>query len=99
MKISEIIRQLLDVMDRIEVDQQNDTSVQYHKDRIDDNVGRFNQVKDLVPRGPDMRQHANEPEEAYASVASVTTDAGGDHHHPADIRGEHASMFPNYQAK
>ena len=99
MKISEIIRQLLDVMDRIEVDQQNDTSVQHHKDRIDDNVGRFNQIKDLIPRGPDMRHHANEPEEAYASVASVTTDAGGDHHHPADIRGEHASMFPNYQAK
>lgn len=93
MKVSDIIRQLLNTMDRIEADQE----IQAHKDRANDDVARFNQVKELIPKGPDMRQHANEPEEAYASVAAVTTDAGGGPNapkHPSDIRSSSTSMYP-----
>lgn len=93
MKVSDIIRQLLDTMDRIEQDQET----QAYKDRANDDVARFNQVKDLIPQGPDLRQHANEPEVRYASVASVTTDAGGGPNapkHPSDIRSASTSMYP-----
>lgn len=96
MKISEIIRQLLDVMDRIEADQ----TAQTHKNRADDNIARFNQVKELLPQGADMRAHANQPDEAYASVAAVTTDAGGGVNgpkHPSDIRAVNPSMYPSMQ--
>ena len=84
---------MLNTIDRIEADQE----IQAHKDRTNDDVARFNQVKELLPQGPDMRQHANEPEEKYASVASVTTDAGGGPNapkHPSDIRSASTSMYP-----
>ena len=97
MRISEILRSLVDVIDRIESDQAVEDPNQEYKDRANDDVARFNQVKDLIPSGVDVRVHANEPEEAYASVASVTTDAGGGPNgpkHPSDIRSSSTSMYP-----
>lgn len=77
MRIQEIIRELIDILD--------------YKDRgayTDDDVKRFSQIKDLAAPGED---YSTRPNERYADVKAVTTDAGADSWQgtkdPADIRG------------
>ena len=61
---------------------------------------RIKQIAGLLPTDCHT-EYANEPQEQYASIEAVTTDAGGGVNgpkHPSDIRGEHPSMYPAYQA-
>jgi hypothetical protein len=62
----------------------------------DDELRRFKQILGLV--GDDApEQYSNSPDERVAPVSSVTVDAGGGANspkHPADIRGEHPSLYP-----
>jgi hypothetical protein len=108
MRATEIIRGVLDLIDQVE---QNETSqepvVIAAKTEIDpgnelyDNVSRFKQIIDLVSGDNDPAAFANQPDERVADIDSVTVDAGGGVNgpkHPADIRGEHPSMFPFFQA-
>jgi hypothetical protein len=47
-----------------------------------------------------MSPFSNSPNEKYAGIEAVTTDAGGGMQapkHPSDIRGEHPSMYPGHQ--
>lgn len=107
MRATEIIRGILDLIDQAEQDQQPEpiavvakTEVEPGND-LDDNVRRFKQIVDLVSGQQDPAAFANEPEEKIADIDSVTVDAGGGWNgpkHPADIRGEHPSMFPFFQA-
>jgi hypothetical protein len=108
MRATEIIRGVLDLIDQVE---QNETSQEPvviaakteidPGNELDDNVRRFKQIIDLVSGDNDPAAFANQPDERVADIDSVTVDAGGGVNgpkHPADIRGEHPSMFPFFQA-
>ena len=54
------------------------------------------QIRDLIAKADRPKEYANEPEEAYAGVDSVTTDAGGGMNEPkdpADIRVKDPSGY------
>jgi hypothetical protein len=60
-----------------------------------DDIRRFRQIVDLADK--QQTEYSNTPKEEYASIESVTTAAGGGMNgakHPADIRGEHPSLYP-----
>jgi hypothetical protein len=60
-----------------------------------DDIRRFRQIVDLA--NTQQTEYPNTPKEEYASIESVTTAAGGGMQapkHPADIRGEHPSLYP-----
>jgi hypothetical protein len=60
-----------------------------------DDIRRFRQIVDLADK--QSTEYPNTPKEEYASIESVTTAAGGGWQgtkHPADIRGEHPSLYP-----
>lgn len=108
MRATEIIRGVLDLIDQVE---QNETQPEpvivaaktevEPGNPLDDNVRRFKQIVDLVSKDKDPADFANSPDEVVADIDAVTTDAGGGWmapKHPADIRGEHPSMFPFFQA-
>lgn len=110
MRAHEIIKSVLDLIDQIEnpQDQQPVVAVvssepepEVDLDTYDDELRRFQQIAGLM--GQEMssvQKYANEPGEMYADIDSVTVDAGGGVNgpkHPADIRGEHPSMYPAYQ--
>jgi hypothetical protein len=107
MRATEIIRGVLDLIDQVE---QNETSQEPvviaakteidPGNELDDNVRRFKQIIDLVSGDNDPAAFANQPDERVADIDSVTVNAGGGVNgpkHPADIRGEHPSMFPFFQ--
>lgn len=103
MRITELIRGILDVIDGVDHEQSND-SVD-HKTYTDADIKRFKQIVDLADKPEETPEFANEPNEQYADLDSVTTNAGADGmngtKHPADIRGEHPSLYPGtvYGAK
>ncbi len=58
----------------------------------------MDQIKDLVRKAGIEKEYSNSPEEAYAGVDSVTTDAGGGMNEPkdpADIRVKDPSGYEN----
>ena len=60
-----------------------------------DDIRRFRQIVDLADK--QTTEYPNTPKEEYAGLDSVTTAAGGGMNgakHPADIRGEHPSLYP-----
>ncbi len=61
-----------------------------------DDIRRFRQIVDLADQG-EQTEYSNTPKEEYAGLNSVTTAAGGGMQapkDPADIRGEHPSLYP-----
>ena len=60
-----------------------------------DDIRRFRQIVDLADK--QQTEYSNTPKEEYAGIEAVTTAAGGGMNgakHPADIRGEHPSLYP-----
>jgi hypothetical protein len=98
MRAQEIIRAVLDILDREDqatvTGQPNDTPQDQTTMSNDEN--RFKQVFDLL----DKKKEAiltNRPKEQYADIEAVTTNAGGGLNgpkHPADIRSDSVSMYP-----
>lgn len=90
MQTRDIIRAVLDLLDAVE--QSNDTVAPPEHD----DISRFKQIFAILSNknnGP----LGNSPNEIVAPVDSVTVDAGGGVNgpkHPADIKGEHPSMYP-----
>jgi hypothetical protein len=83
MRATDLIRQLLDLIDNIESAKGPDVSVS---------------VTNITQEVDDEPEYANEPNEQYAPVSAVTTDMGGGPNkpkHPADIRGDSQSLYPN----
>jgi len=83
MRITEIIRALLDRLDQLEQDQERDQA----------DANRSEQIRDLRQNQP----YTTKPQEQYADIDAVTTNAGGGWQgpkDPADIRGEHPSLYP-----
>jgi hypothetical protein len=107
MKASDIIRELLCLIDVIDANQQGAEQVTavavdvVSEPVLDDGERRFKQIFDILSREREG-QYANSPTETIAGVASVTTDAGGGLNgpkHPADLRVKDPSMYPNYQGQ
>lgn len=99
MRATEIIRGILDIIDNVEAaEQEKDKGVEANVTIHDPDaeINRFKQIVDLVDDKEDDC-YANEPNEKVASIDAVTTLAGGGVNgpkHPADIRGEHPSLYP-----
>ena len=92
MRVSEIIRQVLDVIDQVEAQsaEQPVEDLGYS----DKDIKRFRQIAGLTTD----KQYSTEPNEQYMDIDAVTVDAGSDSwqgtKHPADIKGEHPSLYP-----
>ena len=69
------------------------------EDFANDDIRRFKQIVDLLSPESTAR-FSNTPNEQYADIESVTTDAGGgvnNPKHPSDQRVQHPSLYPGYQ--
>lgn len=91
MRVQEIIRGILDMLDNAE-QQQNipapDEAVP-NEQFYNDDVRRFRQIVDLADSG-EPTEYSNTPKEEYAGIEAVTTAAGGGPNKPKhvdDIRG------------
>ena len=65
------------------------------EDFAGDDIRRFRQIVDLADQ--QSTEYSNTPKEEYSGLDSVTTRAGGGMQapkHPADIKGEHPSLYP-----
>jgi Trp operon repressor len=98
MKVQDIIRSVLDIIDQAEQQQKPSMTVDIvaTAQEGDDELRRIQQVVDLLT-GNERPTLANSPDERYAGIDAVTKDAGGGVNgpkHPADIRGEHPSLYP-----
>ncbi len=101
MKATDIIRDLLDILDKIDHNSSENPVVPATANAtvatgVDQN--RFKQIVDLLTQQKQM--YANSPAEVVASVDSVTVHAGGGWNgpkHPADLRVKDPSMYPNSQ--
>lgn len=97
MKITELIRGILDVIDRAEGDQPS-APPEENSGYSDNDIKRFRQIVDLAQDGS-TAVYANEPKEQYADLDSVTVNAGTDNitgvKDLEDIRGEHPQLYPN----
>jgi hypothetical protein len=108
MRASDIIRELLCLIDVIDGKQQQQTIMPTPVEEpvvaidiaagqeLDDGPRRFKQIFDILS-AERHQQYDNSPAEVVAGIASVTTDAGGNVKHPADLRVKDPSMYPNYQ--
>ncbi len=99
MRVAEIIRQVLDAIDSIEQEQPEQPIEDMGYTEKD--IKRFKQIAGLTTD----KQYSTEPNEQYMDVNAVTVDAGSDQWQgtkdPADIKGEHPSLYPGkvYGAK
>jgi hypothetical protein len=98
MRAQEIIRAVLDILDREDqatvTGQPDDTPQDQTTMSNDEN--RFKQVFDLLDKEKEAIL-TNRPKEQYADIEAVTTNAGGGINgpkHPADIRSDSVSMYP-----
>lgn len=96
MRIADILRQFADIIDQAE--QPDSRPDEMSPLANGDDTNRFKQVMDLV--AGEQAEYANEPNEAYAGIEAVTTDAGGGVNgpkHPADLRVKDPSQHPGQQ--
>ena len=87
MRATEFIRGLLDLIDGL------DTQASTVQDYADEAPSVTE---------PESRQFSNSPDTFVADIKKVTVDAGGGLNgpkHPADIRADSISMYPEYQKK
>ena len=96
MRATDIIRSVLDLLDRVE-DDEPDMVVQYtdQPDQEYTKPSRFRQIFDML-QSKSTGEYANTPNEVVAGIDSVTTNAGGGINgpkHPADIRVKDPSGY------
>lgn len=100
MRVSEVIRNILDVLDAIDqYDQEQAEAAKRSADFPEDSEAaqRLGQISDLLDK--EQKSIANSPNEQYADVSSVTG-SGNDvlkSKNPADIRTDAPSMYPGKQ--
>jgi hypothetical protein len=101
MRVTEIIRNILDLIDNIESKpnvpkaDEDMPNEQFY----DDEIRRLRQIADL-DNDQQIAQYSNTPKEEYAGIEAVTTAAGGGPNgpkHPHDIRVKDPSQHPNKQ--
>ena len=104
MRATEIIRGVLDLIDQVEQDEEPPQPIAITAkaeiepgNPLDDNMRRFKQIIDLVSNDKNPAEFSNAPDETVADIDAVTVNAGGGWNgpkHPADIKGEHPSLYP-----
>ena len=99
MRATDVVRQVLDILDAIEVDkdQMPQANIDIKKNNEPDN--RFKQILAILD-ADSFGPLANSPNEVVAPVSAVTTDAGGGVNgpkHPHDIRVKDPSAYPDQQ--
>jgi hypothetical protein len=97
MRVQEIIRGILDIIDHAEnatdIAQPDESTP--NEQFYDDDVRRFRQIVDLADSG-EPTEYSNTPREEYADLDSVTTAAGGGMQtpkHVKDIRGDSLRIY------
>ncbi len=97
MRIQDIIRSVLDIIDQVDGDDTpSDEPIGY----TDDDIDRFKQIAGIMPKDGEMSVLANSPNEKVADIDAVTVDAGGGVNgpkHPHDIRVKDPSQHPGQQ--
>jgi hypothetical protein len=92
MRVSEIIRQVLDAIDSIEQEQPEQPVEELGY--TDKDIKRFQQIAGLTTD----KQYSTEPNEQYMDIDAVTVDAGADSmngtKHPADLRAAQPNLYP-----
>ena len=106
MRATEIIRNVLDLIDQVESNQTDAPSVvvavksdEPVQTGVDTN--RFKQIFDILSAERNQ-VYDNSPNEVVTGIEAVTTDAGGGVNgpkNPADIKSNSISMYPNYLHK
>lgn len=100
MKATDVIRNILDLIDNIDDKEQVPTLTDVtdtHTAEHGDDVNRFKQIMDLLTSKHQM--YDNSPAEVVATIDAVTTDAGGGWNgpkNPADMRSDSVSLYPNH---
>lgn len=101
MRAAEIIRDLLNVIDKMVEPEAPQTVAIVEPQSIEiatqptDDMNHFKQIVDMLSQGTDAT-YANEPNEVVADIAAVTTDAGGGVNgpkDPADLRGDSVRIY------
>lgn len=96
MRIAELLRKMADVIDQAD---QQPTDGQLSPLSKGDDINRLKQIAGLNPHD-ESAEFANEPNEEYAGIEAVTTDAGGGVNgpkHPHDLRVKDPSQHPGQQ--
>lgn len=101
MRATEIIRSLLDLIDSLDTARDSKNSGNLSLGDDVERMTRYQQIEDLLPNITDMLNPVrNRPSPKVADIEAVTTQSGTDLNkskNPSDIRGEHVSMYPQYQ--
>ena len=97
MRVGEIIRSILDVIDKAEASQSLTLPTEQvpNEQFYNDDVRRFRQIVDLADSG-ETTEYSNTPKEEYAALDSVTSAAGGGMQapkHVKDIRGDSLRVY------
>ena len=98
MKITDVIRQVLDIVDAAE-EQSSEPVVAVEPAAEPDALIRIQQIAGLLPTDG-AEEYSNTPQERTAPITAAFP-SGDDVHHsknPADIRTNAPSMFPGFQA-
>lgn len=98
MKVTDIIRNVLDLIDHAEDPQPAPVVAVAIETNTDQELADMQQLAGILGVEP---EYANEPNEIIAPVTAAFP-AGDDVHqskNPADIRSDSLSMFPNWQAR
>ena len=99
MRATDIVRQVLDLLDQVEDEHNLKPEVKIDVQQNDEPDNRFKQILAMIDNesfGP----LANSPNEVVAPIDAVTTLAGGGINgpkHPHDIRVKDPSMHPDQQ--
>lgn len=99
MRATDIIRNVLDVIDGIDTPQEEptvDATVTITAAPIEN---RFKQIVDLISAERAPTELANSPQEQYADIDAVTVNAGGGVNgpkHPTDLRIKDPTPYPTF---
>lgn len=93
MRVTEIIRGILDIIDGVDQQSHESTPTGSYSDR---DIKRFKQIVDLADQEVALT-YSNEPKEQYADLDAVTVSAGADQWQgtkdPKDIRGTTTRIY------
>lgn len=102
MRATDIIRQVLNMIDSIETNSQQgavkpEVSVEIEAGS-DEDLARMKQIAGLLSSGE--TEYSNQPQERIAGIEAVTTDAGGGVNgpkNPRDLRGNSIPIYPEQE--